>query len=52
MAKPKLASKTKTYNLLMPVSDWQVLAKISHEQSKVSSICRAVDKRCIQSSVL
>ena len=35
MAKPRLASKTKTYNLLMPVADWQVLAKISHEQSKV-----------------
>jgi|DEB0MinimDraft_6_1074348.scaffolds.fasta_scaffold26214_4 hypothetical protein len=35
MGKPKLAPETKTYNLLMPVRDWRVLSKISHEESKL-----------------
>lgn len=34
MAKPKLAAETKSYNLLMPVHDWRVLAQISNEESK------------------
>lgn len=36
MGRPELAKQTKTYNLLMPVSDWEVLAKISFDESKRS----------------
>ncbi len=34
MGRTKLATETKTYNLLMPVDDWIVLAKISFDESK------------------
>jgi len=36
MGRSKLARKTKTYNLLMPLEDWIVLAKISFDESKRS----------------
>ena len=38
MPKPKLADETKTYNLLMPVIDWNILAKIAHLQTLKQNI--------------
>ena len=33
MPRPRLAMNTKTYNLLMPLEDWQKLAKLAHAKS-------------------
>ena len=36
MGRPELARKTKTYNLVMPGEEWEVLSKISFDESKRS----------------
>tara|TARA_R100000388_G_C7199808_1_gene137893 strand:+ start:609 stop:788 length:180 start_codon:yes stop_codon:yes gene_type:complete len=33
MPRPRLAMNTKTYNLLMPLEDWQKLARLAHTKS-------------------